>query len=60
MAFSCDICNREFTEKRSLTRHVKNQHGLNILKIATTHLPLPAYTARKITGRTSDIVRPNC
>ena len=27
MAFSCDICKREFTEKRSLTRHMKNQHG---------------------------------
>ena len=27
MAFSCDICKREFTEKHNLTRHVKNQHG---------------------------------
>ena len=27
MAFSCDIWKREFTEKRSLTRHVKEQHG---------------------------------
>ena len=27
MAFSCDICKREFTEKRSLTRHAKEQHG---------------------------------
>ena len=27
MSISCDICKREFTEKRSLTRHVKNQHG---------------------------------
>ena len=27
IAFSCDICKREFTEKCSLTRHEKNQHG---------------------------------
>ncbi len=27
MAFFCDICNQAFTEKRSLTRHMKNQHG---------------------------------
>ena len=27
MAFSCYICDREFTENRSLTRHMKNQHG---------------------------------
>ena len=27
MTFLCDICEREFTEKRSLTRHMKNQHG---------------------------------
>ena len=27
MAFSCDICDREFTEKHSLTRHMKNQQG---------------------------------
>ena len=27
MAFSCDICRREITEKRNLTRHVKEQHG---------------------------------
>ena len=27
MAFSRDICKREFTEKRNLTRHVKEQHG---------------------------------
>ena len=27
MTFSCDICDRQFTEKRSLTRHVKNQRG---------------------------------
>ena len=27
MAFSCDICKREFTENRNLTRHVKEQHG---------------------------------
>ena len=27
IAFLCDICKREFTEKRNLTRHVKEQHG---------------------------------
>ena len=27
MAFSCDICDREFAEIRGLTRHMKNQHG---------------------------------
>ena len=27
MEFSCDICKRELTEKRNLTRHVKEQHG---------------------------------
>ena len=27
MTFSCDICNQEFTEKRSLIRHAKNHHG---------------------------------
>ena len=25
--FSCDICKREFTEKYSSIRHVKDQHG---------------------------------
>ena len=27
VVFSCDICKREFTERRNLTRHVKEQHG---------------------------------
>ena len=26
MTYSCDICKRGFTEKRNLTRHVKEQH----------------------------------
>ena len=32
MEFSFAICDQVFTEKHSLTRHVKNQHGINILK----------------------------
>ena len=27
MTFLCDICELEFTVNRSLTRHMKNQHG---------------------------------
>ena len=27
MAFICPVCKAEFTEKRNLVRHVKNQHG---------------------------------
>ena len=27
MAFSCDICDREFTGNRGLTHHMENQHG---------------------------------
>ena len=27
MAFLCDICDREFTENRNLTRNMKTQHG---------------------------------
>ena len=26
ISFLCDICNSEFTVKRNLTRHMKNQH----------------------------------
>ena len=27
MTFICPVCHGEFTEKRSLVRHLKNQHG---------------------------------